>query len=321
MTNPHSTPPQASPPMDAIRHRVHRAILRDRTPGLHFAGHFLDIRYERVEPGSAVVSMPTGRHCTDDTGNVHVGALALLADAALAAGIRAQLGDIGRLATVSIDLRLSGLPCGDRLEAAAHFEGSHAARETQQMSTVVIRGPAGTVSFGAGTFMVLLSSRPIAEHPINRAANDRDAESPALDAGDLSPEESVVIQRSEAALQASADTGTAFLGHFLGYRPAPSPHGAGGEMRNEVHVRNRYGHVQGGLLVGFAATTASVALPPSWTLSGVSAWFTRVADSDPLIASATVIHAGRRTAVVRTQISAVNGSGVLVAVTTHAAAG
>ena len=91
-------------------------------------------------------------------------------------------------------------------------------------------------------------------------------------------------------------------------------------MRNELHVQNRYGHVQGGLLLGFAAATARAALTPRWTLSGVSAWFTRVADSNVLTASSTVLHAGRRTSVVRTRITAPDGSGVLEALTTHAAA-
>src|SRR5678816_144727 len=97
----------SQPTLEGIRERILRAIARDRVPGFHFAGHFFEIAFGSVEPNVAVTSMPVPSHCTDSAGNVHVSVLGLLADVALAAGIRAGLGKIGRLATVSIDLRLS----------------------------------------------------------------------------------------------------------------------------------------------------------------------------------------------------------------------
>src|SRR4029450_10457950 len=198
--------------------------------------------------------MPVPSHCTDSAGNVHVSVLGLLADVALAAGIRAGLGKIGRLATVSIDLGVSRRPGGKRLEGRARFEGSHAGHERQHIGSLMIRAPAGSVCVGAGTFMVLASKHPIAEHPSSRPASDFDEGQGLIDQRDLSPAESMVLRRADEAMLAWGSEDSSFLGHFLGFLAWASSQGASGTMRNELHVRNRYGHVQGGLLLGFAAT-------------------------------------------------------------------
>ncbi len=89
-------------------------------------------------------------------------------------------------------------------------------------------------------------------------------------------------------------------------------------MNNGIHVGNRVGHVQGGLLVGLAATTARAALPDTWTLASVTAAFVSPGESDALEANSTIAHQGRETAVTRTVVSGVGGRRVLEVLTTHA---
>jgi acyl-coenzyme A thioesterase PaaI-like protein len=76
--------------------------------------------------------------------------------------------------------------------------------------------------------------------------------------------------------------------------------------------------VQGGLLVGFGATSAAAVLPASWRLSSISAWFVSPGEGDELQAQSRIWHHGRETAVVRTEIMGVGGRRVLEMVTAHA---
>jgi aldehyde dehydrogenase (NAD+) len=58
---------------------VLRAVALNRTPGFNFPGYFLELSYDRVAPGTATASLDTGPHNVDATGEMEVGALALLA--------------------------------------------------------------------------------------------------------------------------------------------------------------------------------------------------------------------------------------------------
>lgn len=89
-------------------------------------------------------------------------------------------------------------------------------------------------------------------------------------------------------------------------------------VKNGPHIGNRVGHVQGGLLLGLAATTACGALPYSWALTGISAWYTSPGEGRTLKARSKILHHGRITSVVRTQITGKNNRRVLEVVTTHA---
>ena len=79
------------------------------------------------------------------------------------------------------------------------------------------------------------------------------------------------------------------------------------------------GFVQGGILLGLAAATASGALPETWTLSAIAAAFISPGDGDALKAQATIVHQGRRMSVVRTELARSDGRRVLEAMSTHAA--
>jgi hypothetical protein len=107
----------------AIRDRVLRALALNREPGFHFAGNFLDVSFDHVSPAASRLSLEPGPYCMDVDAQVDLGSLAMLADLALAATVRANLERATRLATVSMNLELTGVPRAGRLEAAGEFHG------------------------------------------------------------------------------------------------------------------------------------------------------------------------------------------------------
>jgi acyl-coenzyme A thioesterase PaaI-like protein len=307
--------------VEPIRERVLRAIARNREPGYHFAGHFLDIGFDDVGASEVKLSLATGAHCMDRDGNIDVGALAPFADVALAASVRAALANVERLATVSMDLRFTGAPPGGRLDAVSAFEGASAGNGRYGMCRVRIVGDAGrTVCFGTATFAALRPPTPLAPHPLARSPREREA-IPDLDERELSADEATILRRADEAIRAAARGGESFAARFWGYRTQHVAAGASGEMRNEPHVRNRVGHAQGGILLGLAAATASAALSPHWTLAGLSAWYLKPGEGSVLRAVSRVVHAGRQTAVVRTQVTGKLRQRVLDVVSSHVARG
>src|SRR5258708_6494999 len=107
-----------------IRDRVLRGIALNRAPGFHFAGNFLQVNYDKVAADDARVSLDPGEHCLDAGGQVSLGAVAMLADIALATSVRSAIGsDSTRLATVSMHLRFTGARLEGRLEGRGVFEG------------------------------------------------------------------------------------------------------------------------------------------------------------------------------------------------------
>jgi hypothetical protein len=73
----------------AIRERVLRGLALNRIPGLHFPGNFLDVSFDRVGRKGVRLSLDPGPWCTDAAGEADLAALAMLADLALGASMRA----------------------------------------------------------------------------------------------------------------------------------------------------------------------------------------------------------------------------------------
>ena len=287
---------------DAIRRRVLRGIALNRTPGLHFPGNFLDISFDRVARDRSSLSLQSGPWCTDANGEVHLAALALLADFALAACIRANLRPEQRLATVSFHLQFTGAPARGRLKAEGEFRGFlKRGIGCLGMSRVSVSGRSGLVCFGTGTFMALSPPKGINLHPV------RTRREPArLAERDLSPHEAGILERAEAALGARGN----FIENFWG----PSA----GVLRNGLHAGNRVGHAQGGIVLAMAAVNASSVLPRQWRLSSITASYISPGEGRTLRARSEVIHHGSLTAVVRTGIVGKGGRRVLEVISTHA---
>ena len=307
-------------PVDAaaIRSRVLRGLALNRAPGFHFAGNFLDVSFDEVSPAASRLSLEPGPHCTDAAGEVDLGSFAMLADLALAATVRANLERAQRLATVSMNLELTGVPRAGRLEAAGEFHGF--VREGSGrlgQARVVVASAAGEVAFGSGSFMALRPPAGVTMHPAPNRRRD-DPPPPPVAADALERDERRILGHADAVLAAVGAENGSFVERFWGYAPHRTATGAAAAMKNGPHIGNRVGHAQGGIQIGLAAVTAAAALPANWALTGVCAWFISPGEGTVLRARSEIVHHGRLTAVIRTRITGRERRRVLEAVTTHA---
>jgi acyl-coenzyme A thioesterase PaaI-like protein len=299
-------------PEERIRRRVLRAISLNRTPGYHFPGNFVDLSFDRVDRAGACVSYETD---TQDPGDF--GSLSVLADFALGTAVRASLHPATRLATVSMTLELAVAPRAGTVSAAAHchgFVGEGDARIGR--GRVVLEDAAGEIGYGSGAFMVLKPPPQVALHPVPLRKRG-DAEPPVLAERDLAPDELRILRHADEALERAARTGQPFLRHFWGFMPQGDRSGASCVIPNGPHVGNRVGYVQGGILLGLAAATATAALPEAWALSSLAAAFISPGEGTALRAQASIVHRGQRVSVIRTEVTRGDGRRVLEAMTTH----
>ena len=305
-------------PDDQIRRRVLRAIALNRTPGLHFPGNFIELSFDQVASGDTRVSYQTGPHCVEAHGGSDLGSLAVLADFALGTAVRADLHPATRLATVSMTLELGAAPRAGIVRAASRCHGFAGKGDGRTgRSRVVLDDAGGEVGYGSGTFMVLEPPPERTLHPVPHRKRG-DAEPPPLAERDLAPDELRILRHADEALERSAKSRQPFIRHFWGFLPQAARGAATCVMPIGPHVGNRVGFVQGGILLGLAAVTASAALPDTWTLSGISAAFISPGDGAALKAQANVVHHGRRVSVVRTELTRSDGRRVLEVMSSHA---
>jgi acyl-coenzyme A thioesterase PaaI-like protein len=253
------------------------------------------------------VVFSNGPHVADADGQANIGVVAMVADMALAASIRANLHPATRLATVSMALQLTGARFDGDVEAIGEFRGFMG---KQGLARAVLRSPAGTLAIAQGAFMPLDRAPGIARFPLPRAPRT----APKLALEDLTADEKRILARADKMLAAG---NTDFLRRVLGYEPRRTKTGASCVMPNGLHASNRVGHVQGGLLMGLAASTAVAVLPTSWALSAITACFVSPGQGKSLRARARIVHQGSMTAVVRTEVLGAEGRRVLDATTTH----
>jgi acyl-coenzyme A thioesterase PaaI-like protein len=291
---------------ETIRRRVLRGIALNRTPGFHFPGNFLDVSFDRVGRKGTRLSIDPGPWSADASGQTDLGALAILADLALGSSIRAQLSRETRIATVSLSLQFTGARSLGRLKARGEFQGFFEGGVGRLgLSRVTVAGSAGQVCYGTGSFMALAPPKGVTLHPV--PLRKRGSREPLLPGeGQLDGEEKRILARADAALAA----GGSFIGNFWGGTKA---------LQNGLHAGNRVGHAQGGILVAMAARNATAALPADWRLSAVTALYVSPGEGRTLRAVSTIVHQGRLTAVLRTQITGKNRRRVLEVVTTHCA--
>ena len=300
----------------AIRDRVLRGIVLNREPGYHFVGNFLDISFDHIDSHDSHLSVDAGAHCVEANAQMNFGAFAVFADLALAATVRANVSAETRLATVWMNLHFTGAPLTGRLEASSAFEGFFQGAAGQQgLSRLDVVANGQRVCAGSGSFMVLKPPKGVALHPMPHRKRDDPAPASATR---LHRDEARILDVADMAIAAVQSHGGSFIRRFWGYAPHAVTGGASCTIRNGPHIGNRVGHVQGGVLLGLAADTACAALPNSWSLTGVSAWYISPGEGRNLKAKSRIIHHGRLTAVVRTQITGKASRRVLEVVTTHA---
>jgi acyl-coenzyme A thioesterase PaaI-like protein len=300
--------------------QVFKAIALNRAPGYHFCGNFLGLTFEGVGGGHARVTMPAQSALIDGKGCVDLCALTVLADFALANAVRAAATPIARLATVSLNLQLTGERLTGDLVAHGELEGFFA-QSTGRLGMSRTRIVAGdkVVAFGTGTFMVLPAPKGQTLHPIPWIEQPApDLPRPAIET--LSPSEREIVDRSQQALEnwAHADQAPSFWFLLLGADVQHTPQGAKAVLTNGPHVGNRVGHVQGGVTLGLALISANAALGDQWRCTGVNASYVSPGLGTTLLSESTITHRGRLTAVSRTHVLSADGKVVLDVMTHHA---
>jgi acyl-coenzyme A thioesterase PaaI-like protein len=306
------------PDEQAIRGRVLQAIAHNRVPGLHFAGHFLDLEWREVTADTARMALAAGPHCRDADGAVNLVALGILADNILATPTRTEVVPGARLATIQIHLQFTGAPIAGDLTAEGHLTGrSEGAALRRELSAATISAEGKAVCHASGEFM-LLDAPPgvtLAPLPWQRKAVPRIA---SVDPREFDAGERAILRVCDAAL-ANASPQASFIQHLWGGTPRRNAQGAGNRVAIGPHIGNRVGHVQGGALLGLAATTARAAAPASMLLAAISAWYISPGRGAALSIRSRVLHTGRTIAVVRTEIKTLAGERVLEAVSHHVA--
>ena len=300
-----------------IRTRVLGALALNRTPGYHFAGNFLDLRFVALDADVSHLWLDDGAHCRDSTGEIHLGALALLADMAMAGTIRSALHSAQRLATVSMGLSFTGAPRVGRMVARGRSHGFvDGAIGRLGLTSVDVMCGDHVVAFGTGSFLALDPPKGMTLAPVPLRTPDAPDPTP-LAASSLQADERSILATADAAL-AAATPQAAFIELLWSGTQKSIGGGAGGVLKNGLHVGNRVHHVQGGLQVGFAAATAAAALPAHWMATGITASYISPGEGKALRARSKIVHKGRLTAVVRTQLTGKDRRVVLDVVSQHA---
>ena len=140
---------------------------------------------------------------------------------------------------------------------------------------------------------------------------------PPLDVDSLNEKERWILQHAEQTIQTSQAKGEDFISHFLGFLPTPGERSAYCELINGPHISNRVGHFQGGIVLAFGMTTAEAALNKDWVMTGATASYISPGQGATISARSVVLHQGRSTAVVKTEVVNVDGRQVLEVLTNH----
>lgn len=301
----------------AIRRRTLAAIAANRTPGLHFAGHFLDFEWRMADKQHATVAMRTAAHCAAPDGATHLIPLSVLADTALATATRLQLRPGARQATIQMHLQFTGVAPRGNLVADADFHQFTRGSARQLLSTATICSRGRPVCHATGAFMALPAPTGVrlAPLPWQRGVTAR---TEPLDEQYLTPAEQRILRRCDTALEQAAANGS-FIGHFWDDEQHSADARSGRRIAVDDHITNRVGHVQGGILFGLAATGSISAAPRQMALSNISAWFIRAGQGSHLTVKSRLLHTGRTTAVVQTTVCDGEGRRVLEAMSSHIA--
>jgi acyl-coenzyme A thioesterase PaaI-like protein len=204
------------------------------------------------------------------------------------------------------------------IRAHAHMHGRTRGAAIPQSLTSATFTAGGEVVCRADATFVLLPPPPGAKlGPLPWQRQDI-ANVPLPKARDLDPAERAALNACNTALRRVNDR-TSFIEHFWSAIPTPTAAGARCTARLGVQHTNRVGHVQGGLLFGLAAITASAAVPKHPQLSAVASWFISPGQGRSLKIVSRRVHEGRSFAAVHTEVKNTDGALVLEVVSHHAA--
>ncbi|HEX7124898.1 MAG TPA: PaaI family thioesterase [Thermodesulfobacteriota bacterium] len=307
----HASGEPATPPStEAIRLGL-GAIRRNRHRRLHLYGHFLELGWHVVRPGTVRATLPVTRRLWDDRGVLAGTPIATLADVAMGLALRSRWQTTGmRFATASLDILHAEAPRSGRVTAVATV---FAAEGSLGLARCEVTAPgARPVALATGAFLC----RPLpagVEAPDLRVAKRMATRPPAQgpwDAG-LSPEERRFVVDLGRALERQRRAADPFAA-YLGIEVLDAPQGeARMRLPLAATVANRVGHVQGGVLHGFTALACARAA--GGQPRTVSVRFLRPASGGAVTAAARVVHAGREVVVVQCDLGDDDGRPVATA--------
>jgi acyl-coenzyme A thioesterase PaaI-like protein len=268
-----------------------------------FAGHFLDIVFTPVDQAATVATLEVGPHCRAADGRISLAALSILADVAMAAAVRSEFGHSARVATLTIRLSFAALPAQGVLRAVAKLEQIPriGVMETAVTSVEIYAEDGSLCCSSAASFAVLENRQATADHPMPRTSTLSAAS--LLPTQELHDAERVVWER---ALQAEQNAGQgSFIEQFWGILPVRgnAPGQARCRIESGMHIGNRSGHVQGGILLGMAAATCTAALPEGWQLLDISAQYLDASTGPHLDARAATLRSGRNLCVMECHVA------------------
>lgn len=301
-----------------IRRQVLLALAANRTPGFHFPGHLLGCAWPRIGEDDLEQTLLDGPQSRNVDGTTNLAAFCVLLDTALATASRLKIERGARQATVHLHAQFTGAPLRGEVRAHPRMDGyTTGATARQSLTSGTVYAGGAPVCHAGATFIVLPPPPGVNLAPLPWQ-RENEAALTALPPDGLEPDERAILKACESALK-RADHEHAFIEHFWGALPVQTDTGARCAVKIGPQHANRVRHVQGGLLLGLAATTAQAAAPQHPQLSGVAAWFISPGQGRALKIASKRFHEGRSFAAVRTEVRNADGSRVLEVVSHHAA--
>lgn len=243
----------------AARSEALEALAADRTSGVRFHRHFMGIRSNPSEDEGCRSLLLAHRQTLGPGGAPHPGALATLADVALAAALRRRLTAPQRVATFGLTLHIVRETPVPRVHSCAEpvsvDEGTGLAR-------CLLTDPnGGLLAEASGSFAV---RNPLTNTAWRMVARDIEIGDPAPAppaAAELTAEERLVVAHVERTVPLDGPDGP--YGSFLGIEWQER---GTGRVRARwplgPHLWNRSGHVHGGAVFGTLAAVSLACIPP-----------------------------------------------------------
>lgn len=305
-----------------IRRHGLRSISSNRAPGMHFAGYFLRFTPKRYAADGVEFTVEPGPHCANANGIVHRAALLFAADMTLAAANRVFLDPNVRTATLMLRVEFTGAPARGTLEASGRGNGfsQHTALpESVCVGHVVCSGK--EVMRMSGAWVSPPAPKGVMPRGLPWEGGENGADStawPLLKKNELEAPEKDCLRRIEKAMRVARNGD--LLASLWDPMVKRAPNGAVGKLPIGMHVGNRVGHVQGGLLLNTALVTAEAAVSEHPILTGASAWYISPGQGKAIRSRSTILQSGRNIAVVRTELFGAENKRVLEVVSNHAVA-
>jgi acyl-coenzyme A thioesterase PaaI-like protein len=288
-----------------LRERALKAVGRTRSVGPHFYANLLEISYPQRDASDFVLGMaddPAGHNAP-----VAVGAMATLADLALGAAVRREVGPSRRLATVTLDLSFTGTVARGEVQARPQITWVEPGAQRQAHARCDVHDRGGNLlATGSAWFMAVPVPAGTTMPALPWEVDQATAQPVASDQLDAVEREAVEVTLVAGKL--AAENGTSVIDELLRPRWGESVGQlVQGTLDLGPAITNRVGHAQGGALFGVAAAAALRAAGDDMQLATAKMQYMRPGAGDRLVTSATLLRRGTVVAFVHSQIDAAGG--------------